>query len=102
MTYASTSEAIDALSIEIGEAVYLDIAKWHLYLGDAKLAKPLAEQLYVLIDDNRLSEANVNDVLQKMMVPIGSGRQQIPLIELLPKTCQRDLMDLLDTFQDKL
>ena len=37
MAYSNTSEAIEALAQDIAENVYIDIAKWHLYLGDAKL-----------------------------------------------------------------
>lgn len=46
MVKANTREIIEALAAEIGENVYMDIAKWHLYLSDAHLHTVLAEQLY--------------------------------------------------------
>ncbi|MFM7450504.1 MAG: DUF3181 family protein, partial [Leptolyngbyaceae cyanobacterium] len=33
----STSADVEALAAEIGENIYIDIAKWHLYLSDAHL-----------------------------------------------------------------
>ncbi|MBD0336373.1 MAG: DUF3181 family protein [Cyanobacteria bacterium Co-bin13] len=102
MAYSTTSEAIEALAAEIGENIYLDIAKWHLYLGDAKLHTPLAERLYPLLQNRSLSENAVNDALQTMTVAIGGGRRQLPLAEFLPSSGQRDLMRLLEDYQNKL
>lgn len=102
MAYSNTSEAIEALAQDIAENVYIDIAKWHLYLGDAKLHVPLAEQIYPLLDTNRLSAENVNQILREMKVPIAGGRDQLSLIDLLPTTCQNDLMRLLEDFRDRL
>lgn len=98
----NTAEAIEALAIEIGENIYLDIAKWHLYLGDAKLHTPLAEQLYPLIDEKRISEGAVADILGQMTVAIGGGRKSLPLIDLIPTAGQSDLVRLLEDFQEKL
>lgn len=98
----NTAEAIEALAIEIGENFYLDIAKWHLYLGDAKLHTPLAEQLYPLIDEKRISEEAVADILGQMTVAIGGGRKSLPLIDLIPTAGQSDLVRLLEDFQEKL
>ncbi|PSN19904.1 thylakoid-associated protein [filamentous cyanobacterium CCP5] len=102
MAYGNTSEAIEALAYQIAENVYLDVAKWHLYLGDAKLHIPLAERLYPLLDENRLSESAVNEVLQTMRIPIGGGRQQLAIASLIPNSCQADLMKLLEDYQDQL
>jgi hypothetical protein len=33
----NTAEAIERFAAEIGEQVYIDVAKWHLYLKDAHL-----------------------------------------------------------------
>jgi hypothetical protein len=41
-------------------------------------------------------------VLSALKVPLGGGKQELPLLELLPKQCQVDLMDLLETFQQRL
>lgn len=102
MAYSNTSEAIEALAYQIAENVYLDVAKWHLYLGDAKLHVPLAEQLYPLLNENRLSEAAVNEVLQNMRIPTGGGRQQLAIVDLIPKPVQADLMRLLEDYKDQM
>lgn len=98
----NSPEVIERLAAEIGERVYLDVAKWHLYLNDAKLHIPLAEKAYALMVDRDLSEKSVTDVLNQMKVPVGGGQREIPLIELLPQSCQRDLMDVLEEFEKDL
>lgn len=102
MAPANTSEAIEALSAEIGENVYIDIAKWHLYLRDAHLHTVLAEQLYPLLVDNSLEENRVQGILQNIPVKLGGGKREIPLADLLPMQCQVTLMDLLEDYQRKL
>ncbi|VEP12145.1 conserved hypothetical protein [Hyella patelloides LEGE 07179] len=95
---ASTAE-IEALAAEIGENIYLDIAKWHLYLSDAHLHTPLAEKLYPLIEDDEISEAAVNKILESTTVQIGGGKKTLPLTDFLPMQCQVNLIDLLEEFQ---
>ena len=95
---ASTAE-IEALAAEIGENIYMDIAKWHLYLSDAHLHTPLAEKLYPLIEDDEISEAAVNKILESTTVQIGGGKKTFPLTDFLPMQCQVNLIDLLEEFQ---
>ncbi|NET47260.1 MAG: DUF3181 family protein, partial [Merismopedia sp. SIO2A8] len=51
MAMANTTEAIEALAAEIGENIYIDVAKWHLYLRDAHLHTAIAEQIYPMVVD---------------------------------------------------
>ncbi|NJN22547.1 MAG: DUF3181 family protein [Leptolyngbya sp. RL_3_1] len=95
-------EALEALAADIGEAVYIDVAKWHLYLNDAKLHTQLAAQLYPLVEGDRLSEAEITAVLRGMAVPLGGGRNTVPLRDLIPITCERALMQVLADFKDRL
>lgn len=99
---SNSTEFIETLAAEIGAVVYLDVAKWHLYLNDAKLHQPLAEQLYGLLEDNNLNENAVQQVLQSFGIKIGGGRREIPLADLIPLQCQLDLMDLLEKQQQEL
>lgn len=96
---ASTTREIEALAAEIADKIYIDIAKWHLYLGDAHLHIPLAEQFYPMLEDDNLSEANVQAVLSSTSVAVGGGRKELPLLDLLPMQCQVQLMDLLEEYQ---
>ncbi len=94
----NSSEAIERLAATIGEQVYIDISKWHLYLNDAHLHTPLAEKLYPLLVNRDLSEQAVLDILTAMPVKVGGGKREIPLLELIPLQCQMDLMDALERF----
>ncbi len=102
MAKPNTTEIIEAIAAEIGENVYLDIAKWHLYLADAHLHTVLAEQLYPILTSNSLDEDRVLQILQNTPVKIGGGKREIPLVDLLPMQCQVNLMDILEKYQSKL
>ncbi len=99
MARQNTTEIIEAIASEIGENVYIDIAKWHLYLSDAHLATVVAEQVYPMLTSNSLDEAQVQQILQNIPVKIGGGKREIPLIDLLPKQGQANLMDILEKYQ---
>ncbi|QKQ73573.1 DUF3181 family protein [Nostoc sp. TCL240-02] len=99
MAKTNTTELLEALAAEIGENVYIDIAKWHLYLSNAKLHTLVAERLYPLITSNSVNEDQVLKVLESISVKIGGGRSEIRLIDLLPVQCQVTLVDILEKYQ---
>ncbi|HAT13335.1 MAG TPA: thylakoid-associated protein [Microcoleaceae bacterium UBA11344] len=96
---ANTTQAIESLAAEIGENVYIDIAKWHLYLRDAHLHTVVAEQLYAMLEDGNLDDDRVGQVLQSIPVKLGGGKREVPLADLIPMQCQVKLMDVLEEFQ---
>ncbi len=102
MVRKSSTETIESLAAEIGEAVYIDVAKWHLYLSNAHLHTVLAEALYPVLLDNALTEATLTQVLQGIPVKLGGGKREVPLADLVPMQCQVALMDVLEEFQRKL
>lgn len=102
MANLNTSEVIEALAAEIGENIYIDVAKWHLYLGDAHLHTLLAERLYPLLAEDSLSEDPVLKILASIPVKLGGGKREVPLVDLLPMQCQVNLLDLLEEFQRKM
>lgn len=102
MSYSAPIEAIESLAANIGEAVYIDVAKWHLYLNDAKLHTLVAQRMYTLVEEGRISEAEVSRVLEDIPVPLGAGRKKIPLMDLIPSTCIGALIRVLEDFQDQL
>ncbi len=102
MANISSSEAIESLAAEIGENVYIDVAKWHLYLSDAHLHTVLAEKLYPMLTSKSLKEDDVLNVIQNIPVKLGGGKREVPLSDLIPMQCQVNLMDLLEEFQRKL
>ena len=99
---ANTTLAIESLAAEIGENVYIDIAKWHLYLRDAHLHTVVAEQLYSMLEDGDLDDDRVGRVLQGIPVKLGGGKREVPLADLIPMQSQVHLMDVLEEFQRKM
>ncbi len=102
MAYGDSAEIIEALAADIGDNIYIDIAKWHLYLRDANLHMTLAEKFYPIIVDGDLTETTVVQILQDIPVKLGGGRRTLPLSELIPVQGQVNLIDLLETHQGKL
>lgn len=96
------AQSIEALAAEIGEHVYIDVAKWHLYLADAHLHTALAEQLHPLLVAGAVQESQVLAILDSMMVKLGGGKREVPLSDLVPMPCQMTLIDLLEEFQRNL
>ncbi|KAF3885505.1 MULTISPECIES: DUF3181 family protein [Nostocales] len=103
MAKANTTELLEALAAEIGDNVYIDIAKWHLYLSNAKLHTVVAEKVYPLITAKKTVEENdVIQILESIPVKIGGGRRELPLIDLLPLQCQVNLVDILEKYQREI
>lgn len=101
MSTIGSTETIEALAAEIGEVVYLDVAKWHLYLNDAKLHIPVAQRLYPLLAEGDLTEDAVQAILADIPITLGAGRRQVPLRDLIPTGCMGDLMRALEDFRNR-
>ncbi|MEL6495529.1 MAG: DUF3181 family protein [Cyanobacteria bacterium J06623_7] len=95
----ATTPEIEALAAKIGESIYIDVAKWHLYLSDARLHTVVAEQVYPILEDNSLSEDAVTSLLDNISVKLGGGKTELSLSKLLPMQCQMTLIDLLEEYQ---
>ncbi|SKB12068.1 conserved hypothetical protein [Planktothrix sp. PCC 11201] len=96
------TKTLEKLAAEIGENIYIDIAKWHLYLSDAHLHTQLAEQLYPLLEQGDFTESEVQQVLQKVYVNLGGGKQTTSLVNLIPNAGIQDLVRILKDFQEDL
>jgi hypothetical protein len=100
MAQTNTTEIIEALAAEIGDNIYIDIAKWHLFLRDAKIHTLVAQELYPLITSNKaINENDVTKIIKSVPIKIGGGRNEVSLIDLLPLQCQVSLIDILEKFQ---
>ncbi|MDX2228943.1 MAG: DUF3181 family protein [Leptolyngbyaceae cyanobacterium bins.349] len=102
MTNTSSSRTVERLAAEIGQNVYIDVAKWHLYLADAHLHTVVAEQLYPLLVNKDLTESKVQQILQAIPVKLGGGKRELPLADLIPMQAQVSLMDILEDIQRDL
>jgi len=96
----ANSATVEKLAAEISKEVYIDIAKWHLYLHDAHLDLPLAEQFYQILTESgkSIDQKTVTDVLKSIPVKVGGGQREIPLSDLIPPQAQSRLLDVLDKF----
>ena len=99
MANSNSTQAIERLAAEIGDKVYIDVAKWHLYLSDAHLHTTVAEQLYSLLKDKSITEEQVKTVLKQISVKLGGGKTQLPLLDLVPQIALSDLMEILEEYQ---
>jgi Protein of unknown function (DUF3181) len=95
---ANSSEQLENLASEIGDKVYIDVAKWHLYLKDAKLHTAVAEKAMPFVSSGQVTGDNVNEILSQITISIGGGRKELPLTDLLPVAGQAALLDVLQEF----
>ncbi|MFW6264294.1 MAG: DUF3181 family protein [Cyanobacteriota bacterium] len=102
MANPNTTQEIEALAAEIGEKVYIDVAKWHLYLANAHLHTVVAERVYPMLVENSLNEDDVIEVLRNIPVKLGGGKKELALLDLLPMQSQVNLMDLLEEYSRNL
>jgi hypothetical protein len=102
MANTNKNQQIESLAAEIGDHIYIDVAKWHLYLKDAHLHTVVGEQLYQLLTDRNLDSDTVTQVMQGISVKLGGGKREVSLADLVPMQCQVQLMDILEEFQRKM
>jgi hypothetical protein len=57
------------------------------------------KKFYPLIENDELNEEGVMTILREISVPLGGGRIEVSLLELLPMQCQVNLLDLLEEYQ---
>ena len=94
----ASSEQVEKLAAEIGDNVYMDVAKWHLYLKDAKLHTVVAEKALAAISGKTVTGDTVNAILAQVTISLGGGRKELPLSDLLPVSGQAKLLDILQEF----
>ncbi len=97
-----TTREIEALAAEIGENIYIDVAKWHLYLADAHLHTTIAKKVYPVLEDDALSKEELLQILRDIPVTLGDGKKELPLLDLLPPKCEDSLMDLLLEYKENM
>jgi Protein of unknown function (DUF3181) len=98
----ANNQQIEELAAEIGDKVYIDVAKWHLYLKDAnKLHTTVAEQVFPLLSGG-LNGDKLTEILTNISIDLGGGRLKTPLLNLIPVTSQARLMDILQEYARNL
>ena len=84
------------LQISIGDRLYIQVASWHLYLGDAGLAEALAIECSVHLDQG--ASVSARKALESVQVQLGGGTTRLPLARLIPSGQIFDLEDILDPY----
>jgi hypothetical protein len=88
-----SAQDLEELSRAIADRLYVQVAGWHLYLGDAGLADTLAQECAARLDQGAAVCARQS--LEAVQVPIGGGSTRLPLARLMPAGQLRDLEELL-------
>jgi hypothetical protein len=88
-----TASDLNDLEVALADRLYLQIAGWHLYLGDAGLAQALAIECAARLDQG--AGVCARQALEAVQVPIGGGATRLPLARLVPSGQLRDLEEVL-------
>lgn len=81
------------LEVALADRLYLQVAGWHLGLGDAGLAQALAIECAARLDQG--PGVCARQALEAVQVPIGGGTR-LPLARLIPPGQLRDLEEILE------
>ena len=90
-----TSQLKD-LEISIADRIYIQVASWNLYLGDAGLAEALALECNANLDQG--ASVAARKALETVQVPLGGGSTRLPLARLIPSGQIFDLEEILDPY----
>ncbi len=85
------------LEVGIADRIYIQVAKWHLYLGDAGLAKELALECNSKLHQGAGKAAR--QAVEAVQVPLGNGSNQLPLSQLITPSQINDLEEILTLSQ---
>ena len=94
MTLAA--QDLEELSRAIADRIYIQVAGWHLYLGDAGLAETLAIECSAYLDLG--APVCARKALEAVKVSVAAGSSRLPLARLIPPGQLQDLEELLDPY----
>tara|TARA_Y100001968_G_C19048236_1_gene567849 strand:- start:234 stop:524 length:291 start_codon:yes stop_codon:yes gene_type:complete len=84
------------LELSIADRIYIKVANWHLYLGDAGLAKDLAMECKAHLGKG--TDVAARKALEAIQVEFGGGNTRLPLARLIPPGQIFDLEELLEPY----
>ena len=87
---------IHDLQISIGDRIFIQVASWHLYLGDAGLAETLAIECNANLEHGATIAAR--KALESVQVQLAGGSTRLPLARLIPSGQIFDLEEILDPY----
>ncbi len=90
------SEDLYEIKACISDRIYIQIARWHLYLGDAGLAEELAIACNASLDKGASVAARQG--LESVQVQLAGGTTKLPLARLIPPSQLFDLEEILSPY----
>ena len=84
------------LQASLADRLYIQISGWHLYLGDADLAAPLAIECSARVDQGAAVASR--QAVEAVKVSLAGGATQLPLARLLPPAQLRELEEILEPY----
>ncbi len=87
---------LEELKLLISDRIYLQVARWNLYLGDAGLAESLAIACNANLELGPRVAAQ--KALDSVQVQFGGGKTSIELAKLIPSGTVFELEEILDQF----
>ena len=104
----ASSFGTSELAENIGRDCYVDVNGWHLFLKDMKpqgsFHQGLANVVIGTIVKNgkKCSEESMTEILKTVKVPLGGGKMDASLFDLMPKRCVDDFVDIAKRYADDL
>ena len=94
MTLNSTD--LRELEMLIADRIFIQIANWNLYLGDAGLAETLALECNVNLGEG--SDIAARKAIEALQVLLAGGSSKLPLARLIPSSQISDLAEILEPY----
>ena len=96
MNTSNDSSQIRELTVSIADRLFIQVANWNLYLGDAGLAKDLAIECHANFEKG----ANIaaRNSLEAIQVKLGGGTTRLPLSKLIPSNQLFELEEILEPY----
>ncbi|CAL6441059.1 unnamed protein product [Bathycoccus prasinos] len=104
----ASSFGTSELAENIGRDCYVDVNGWHLFLKDMKpqgsFHQGLANVVIGTIVKNgkKCSEEDMTEILKTVKVPLGGGKMEASLFDLMPKRCVDDFVGIAKRYADDL
>jgi len=104
----ASSFGTSELANDIGRDCYVDLNGWHLFLRDMKpqgsFHTGLANVVVATIikNGNKCDERDVTEILKTVKVPLGGGKIEASLFELMPKRCVEDFVDIAKKYAEDM
>jgi len=87
---------LNDLEAALADRLFIQISGWHLYLGDAGLARVLAIECSARVDQSPAVAAR--QAIDAVKVTVAGGASQLPLSRLLPPAQLSDLEEILEPY----